>query len=230
MKIFGNKEEFAMSIDFYTEKYKDDEYLQENIEELYCGAEVCFWVKDKNLFAFKQPAPDATYSYYNLYALVDFLSNYLVSHLTETPFPFKATSENAVDMINENQDALKNELQKSTNLDWEDIDLEVRSQIFNWSYDKSLAIHNGSTFLPNIYIRRISDKIEISWSNQHPRSNGQHTFYLLHTKGVEYVDAALYREVVTQFCFCYIERIKQKNPKAAELYRENLRKAMRAPI
>lgn len=42
MKIFGTKEEFAMALDFYTDRYKDDEYLKENIDELFLEQKYIF--------------------------------------------------------------------------------------------------------------------------------------------------------------------------------------------
>ena len=62
------------------------------------GGSICFWVKGKNLFAFKDWGPDATYGYYTLHYLVDFLSKHLVDHITEIPFPMEVESTNAIDI------------------------------------------------------------------------------------------------------------------------------------
>lgn len=71
MKTFENKKEFAIEMDLYIEKYKDHEYTKDHLEESWCGAEVSFWVKGKNLFAFKN-IENSTYSGYDLYPLIDF--------------------------------------------------------------------------------------------------------------------------------------------------------------
>lgn len=229
MKIFGNKKEFAIGLEYYVEKYKDDEYLKENIDEFFRGGEVYFWVKGKNLFEFKEPTTDKTYGYYNLHCLVDFLSDYLVHHLSEVPFPVKTKATNAEDMMEETalvKSDVKDELQAYSELDWSNVDRETYSKIDTWIYHRSFLANRGGTFLPNLTVRRVSDKIELSWHNRHPHDDGENKFYFLHKKGVEYIDAKLYRDVVTQFCLAYSDHIQEKYPDLAEQYRKNLQKAI----
>ena len=75
-------------------------------------------------------------------------------------------------------------------------------------------------------IRRVKDKIEISWHNRHPHDDGENKFYMLYTKGVEYINAKIYKDMVVQFCLAYIEHIQEKEPERANRYRANLQKAI----
>ena len=201
----------------------------QNPDEYILGGNICFWVKGKNLFAFKDWGPDATYGYYNLYALVEFLTNYLVHHIFEAPFPMETKATNAIDMIEETalvKSDVEDELQAWSHLDSNSIDMEIMRTIHKWICPRSFLVNDGGTFLPNIMVRKIADKIEISWHNRHPHDDGENKFYMLHTRGVEYVDAKLYKDVVVQFCLAYIECIQEKEPKVADLYRKNLQKAI----
>lgn len=235
MTIFGNKSEFAIEWKLYSEIYPDDLDIVENPNEYLLGGRVFFWLKNKNLFAFKDWGADATYEYYTLEYLIDFLSDHLLEHMTEAPFPVETKTQNATDMIEETAPVkigteIENELEAYLKFDWSSVDMTVMQKIDEWIYPRSLLANRGGTFLPNLIIRRLLDNIEISWDNRHPHDDGENKFYMLHDKGVEYVNVFTYREVVTQFCLAYIDRIKEKEPKLAETYRKNLRKAMRAPI
>jgi len=232
MKIFGNKKEFAITYTPDLERYADDPDVIQNPDEYLLGGCLCFWVKDKNLFAFKDWGPDATYGYYTLHYVVDFLTSCLIHHISEVPFPIKTKSTNAIDMIEETalvKSDVEDELQACANLDWDSIDMEIMEKRDNWMHSRSFLINDGGTFLPNIMIRKVKDKIEISWHNRHPHSNGEHKFYMLYEKGVEYVDANLYKDVIVQFCSAYIEHIQEKEPKAAELYRKHLEETSKRP-
>lgn len=229
MKLFGNKEEFAITYDSDLERYADDIDVIQNPNEYLLGGSVCFWVKGKNLFAFKDCGPDATYGYYNLFALVDFLTDYLVFHITETPFPIITKATNAIDMIEETalvKNDVEDELKACAEIDWDNVDMEEREKVDEWIDYRSFSINNGGTFLPNVYLRKVKDKIEISWHNRHPHSNGEEKFYMLYTKGVEYVDAKLYKDVVVQFCLTYIQNIKKIEPELAAKYLKNLQKGI----
>ena len=61
---------------------------------------VYFWVKNKNLFEFKDCGPDATYGH-DLYILIEFFCDNLIYHITDDNFPAKTISTNAWDMLEE---------------------------------------------------------------------------------------------------------------------------------
>jgi hypothetical protein len=229
MKIFCNREEFAIGLEYYIEKYKDDAYLKENIDELWAGGEVYFWVKGKNLFEFKEPIAGKTYGYYNLYSLVDFLSEYLIYHLYEVPFPIETEAINAIDMIEETalvKNDVENELQAIMEIDYDALDMELREKRDEWIYVRSFLASESGSFLPDLIVCRAGDKIELSWNNHYPHNNGDDDFYMLYTKGVDYVDAKLYRDVIMQFCLEYCNHIQEKKPELAVRYRKNLQRAM----
>ena len=201
----------------------------ENPDEYVLGGTICFWVKGKNLFAFKDWGPDATYGYYTLQYLIEFLTDDLVFHISGPPFPVKTKATNGVDMVEETalvKSDVKDQLGAYAQVDWANVNREVMGKIDYWICHSGFLGNRGGTFLPNLYVRRVCDKIELSWDNRHPHDNGENKFYLLHKKGVEYVDLKLYRDVVMEFCLAYIENIQEKEPDCANSHRENLQKAI----
>ena len=229
MNIFGDKKEFAITYNSYLEQYADDPDVIGNPDEYLCGGNIGFWVKGKNLFAFKGWGPNATYGYYNLYAFVDFLTDYLEYHIQEVPFPIETKSTNAQDMIEETalvKSDVKNQLQAYESLDWSTINRDLIKKIDDWICSRTFLGNRGGTFLPDIMVRKVKNKIEISWNNRHPHDDGENKFYFLHSKGVEYVDAKLYKDVVVQFCLAYIEIIQKIEPELAAKYRRNLQKGI----
>jgi hypothetical protein len=229
MKIYGNKEEFAITYTPDIEKYATDIDVIQNPDEYLLGGSICFWVKGKNLFAFRDWGLEATYGYHTLHYLVDFLSEYLVCHLSDTPYPVKTKSINAIDMFEETalvKSNVEDEFQAFIDVDYSNVDMELHRRIHAWMQPRSFLFHNGGTFLPDLMVRRVGDKIELSWNTIHPHSNGEHEFYMLHTKGADYIDAKLYRDVVIEFCLEYCNHIQEKEPELTDRYRKNLEKAM----
>jgi len=229
MKIFGNKEEFAIEFNPYLEQYADNPDVIAYPDEYILGGNVCFWVKGKNLFAFKDWGPNATYGYFTLEYLVDFLSDFLIDQLSNVDFPIKTKATNAIDILEEvalvKSDA-KNELEDYIALDWDNINMDERNKIEAWIAPRTFLGNRAGTFLPNIIARRINDKIEISWHNRHPHDDGDNKFYFLHKKGVEYISINLYKDVIIKFCSCYIKHIEKKEPELALKFRINLEKVI----
>lgn len=137
MKTFGDKKEFSIQYNSHLEEYANDPDVLENPDDYILGGSVYFWVKNKNLFAFKDWGPNATYGYWNLFALVDFLSDYLVYHLTETPFPIETESDNGADMVEEtllvkNESNVQKKLQAYMRLDWDNVDMDLMKRRDDW--------------------------------------------------------------------------------------------------
>ena len=227
MKIFGKKQEFAIGLEFYVNEFKDDEYIKENLEECWEAAKVYFWVKGKNIFEFINCA-DSTYASTTLHALVDYFCDFLIFHISDDPFPMDTKATNADEMIEETALIKTDEFwrEEVLALDWDKIDMELYDKIDMWIYHHGFIQNRGGAFLPDAYMRKVNDTVEISWHNRYPHENEEREFYFLHKQGVEYVDLELYKDSVIKFCLEYINHVAEKFPEIAEIYIEKLQKTL----
>ncbi|MBN9288839.1 MAG: hypothetical protein BGO43_14025 [Gammaproteobacteria bacterium 39-13] len=226
MKIFGDKEKFAIQFDFYTERgieIHDDRYLM--------FGSAFFWVNGKNLFAYRDFGPDATFSY-DLAILLDFFCDFLFYHITEDPFPAVTQSKIAVEMLEEFQlvEGEDNDVMKYLDVDWDNVDMDLHEKIYDWNVRHGFTANNGGSFLPHAYLRRVADKIEVSWENNFPYKAEKGEVYMKYKKGVDYVDAKLYKEVIVKFCMELINKFKENFPEKMQENYENLKKAIEVTL
>jgi hypothetical protein len=227
MKEFGNKNTFAIQCHPYLEQYKDDPDAVTRPEDYEEWASVYFWVNGKNIFEFKDYGPNATYSY-DISILVEFFCRNLIYHITDDPFPVNTTSKIGAEMINETLlvEEPDDDIKKWAKVDWENVDIEIYDKIDMWNYHHGMLNNSGGSFLPDLYICKTKNKIEISWQNDFPHENENGEFYFKYQKGVEYVDIKIYRDTVAGFCLDYLNQFKDKYPEALNKQRIELQKAI----
>jgi len=226
MISFGNKNDFCIDYIGFLDNYKDDPVVLAHPEDFIFGGCIFFWVNGKNLFEFKDCEPNTTYGFWDLTILTDFFCNNLLYHITDDPFPAKTVSSNAWDMFEEYKlvEGEDNDIEKYLEVNWDNVDTELHSKIDAWNNRHGFIANRGGSFLPDAFIRKVNDKVEISWRNNFSYKNENGQLYFKHDKGVEYIDIKTYREVVTKFCLEYISRIKEKCPDLVEKYMKNLQK------
>lgn len=226
MRQFGNKNEFGIDYQNYIEMYPNDPDVLAHPERYELGGSIYFWVKGKNLLAFKGFGPDATYSA-DLNVLIEFICTKFYFFVNDDPFPIDAESTNAASLMEETNIIKGDDSDRSKwfEIDWEAVNMEVRERRDQWNDNHGMLTNRDGTFLPNLYIRKVNNTIEISWDNKYPHRNTQSEVYFEYTKGVEYIDINLFKDTVISFCLDFIERFQDKYPEQMNRYRENLKKA-----
>ena len=153
-----------------------------------------------------------------------FFCDFLIFQISEDSFPILTKATNAYEMIEETELIKTDEHWKEEvlNIDWDQIDMELRNKRNMWMSHHGFLQNRGGTFLPHAYMRKVNNTIEISWNNKFPHENEEREFYFLHKQGVEYVDIELYKDAIVQFCLAYIKHVEKKFPEIVEQYKEKL--------
>lgn len=227
MERFGDKEKFAIWVDYYFITYKDDPVIELEPIRYGMGGDVYCWLNGKNIFEFRDCGPDATYGF-DLNVLIRFFVNNLYYHITEDPFPVKTKATNGYDMMEEVQlvEGLDDDLTKLLDVDWDNVDMELRNEIDYWNVRHGFLTNRGGSFLPDCYIRKYNNTIEFSWTHTTPHRSTEGEFYFQHMQGLEYVDINSYKEVIVSFCQNFFEKFEVKHPKIISEYKEKLQKAI----
>lgn len=222
MMKFGNSEHFAIWVDYNC-------IGRENSSEFQKAVSLCpdnnfwgvmyFWVNGKNIFAYDDPDPKATYTYILIHVF-EFFCSYMKDHIRDDPFPVKTESLNASEMNDETSLVAlpDNDIAKILDIDWDNVDMKLREQIDLWKFHHWILPHSGGSFLPNVFFRKLEANIEVSWKNEEPFESRQGEFFLKYRKGVEYIDINQYVKVISEFCNDFIERFSHVYP---ELIAEN---------
>lgn len=227
MSQFGVKDEFLIECQYYIDFYPDEPHVIDDPITYEPIGRVFFWVKDKNLFAFKNSEPEATYSA-DLTVLLEYFCEKLNVLLSDDPFPTKSIATNAIDMMEETKLIKGDDSDRSKwlEIDWEKVDKELYRKIDRWNVNHGLLTNRDGTFLPDLFIRKVEKQIEISWYNKYPHQSINGEVYFEHVKGVEYVDTKLFKDTIITFCLAVIDRLKKNRPEQMSRYLENLKKAM----
>lgn len=227
MRQFGVLGDFLIEYQSYVDIYPEDPEVLAEPMIYESGGSIFFWVKEKNLFAFKGFGPEATYSA-NLTILLEYFCEKLNILLTDDPFPAKTKATNAIDMMDEIKlvEGPDNDITKYLDVDWDKVDNELYKKIDRWNVNHGLYTNRDGTFLPDMYIRKVGKQIEISWHNEFPHRNAQGEIYFEHVKGVEYIDINLFKETVIAFCLDIINRLKKNHPEQMHRYQQSLQKAI----
>lgn len=229
MKKFGKESEFALWVNNHYLLYKNEPLFLQNPEKYEMDGDVYFWVKNKNIFEYADCESPATY-WFDLNTLIRFFCENLSYHITDDPFPIPTKTSNAIAMMNEvsliDAEEEGTELEKLAEVDWDNIDMELQEEIYEWNTRHGLLANRDGSLLPHAYIRKVNDKIEISWDTTFAHDNGDREFYFVHKKGVEYIDIKLYRDTVIQFCVDFINKFKDKYPDITQKYSKSLQKAI----
>lgn len=230
MEKFGNSDSFAIWVDYYYERYKDDPEFKEFGPKYKSGGHVYFWVNGKNLFEIAHKGKYSTFSG-DVDVVADFFCRHLLRHITDDPFPVLVKAKTGIDMMEEIKliDGPDDDIHKYAHIDWDNIDMDERDKIDMWNYHHGMLTNNGGFFLPNSYIRKVGNKIEYSWKDDYPKISLDGEHFFKYPKGVEYIDLKIFKDVTVAFCLDYIERFKDIYPLLCEC-REELQKAIDVKI
>lgn len=229
MLIFGKPNEFEIKYFPLLDQYKDDPILIQNPKDYVLGGTVQFVVNGINIFAFDDPEyPEATYSFWDLTYLVEFFCTNLIYHIIDDPFPQETKSKIGVEMMKESSlvEGEDNDITKYLDVDWDNLDMELRGRIHEWNCRHGFISNNGGTLLPYAYFQKIDDKIEVSWKETSYKVQSGDTVCFLNKNGVEYIDLHLYKETVINFCLEFLKRLEKEYPKNAREHALNLQKAI----
>lgn len=227
MKQFGNKEEFGIDCAYVLDRYKDNPDIMAHSEWYEQRGNIYFWVNGKNVFLYKGHGPDGTYLS-NLNILIEFFCDKLYLQITDDPFPEGIKATNAIDMMDEIKlvDGPDDDIGKYLDVDWDKVDMELHDKVDLWNYNHGMLTNRDGSFLPDLFIRKVNNQIEISWHNHSPYRSNDEEFCFEYKKGVEYVDLRLFKDTVISFCLDFINRFKDKYPEKMNRYLEGLQKAM----
>jgi len=231
MRVFGKKAEFGIDYHNYIDQFPDHPDVIADPDKYERGGNVYFWVTNKNLFLYKGYGPDGTYEA-DLNILLEFFCENLWLLITDDPFPVETKSKNAVDMMDETNlvQGDDSDLSKWLDVDWDNVDMEVRTRMDIWNQNHGMLYNRDGSFLPDLFIRKVRNNVEISWNNKYPHRNAQGEIYFEYEKGVDYVDLKLFKETVVAFCLDLINRFQKNYPEQMNRYRAALQKAIDVPV
>lgn len=231
MKQFGDKVEFGIDCAYYLDEYKDDPDVLAHPERYDTGGSIYFWVNGKNLFLYKGYGPEATYSF-DLNVLVEFFCDKLHLLIKDDPFPEGIKSTTVFDMMEEIKlvEGPDNDVTKYLDVDWDNIDTDLNNKVILWGDNHGLYTNRDGSFLPDLFMRKVNNQIEVSWLNDFAHRNTEGEVYFEYEKGIEYVDLKLFKDTVIEFCLDFINRCHDKYPEQMNRYRENLQKAMAVEV
>lgn len=231
MISFGEKNKFQIQYWPFIEQYNGHQDVIDNPNNYALGGSVFCWVNGKNIFAYKDLGPEATYTFFDLTILLKLFCDYLLYHVTDDPFPIQTKAKVGRAMMDEIKLVEgEDEIDKYHHVDWDNVNDELYSKIDAWKYKHGLLINSGGTFLPNAYIQKVDNKVEISWRNDFAFRSPKGEFYAQYKEGVEYVELKLYRDVIAEFCFELLNRMQNIYPAKADELRINLQKAIDVPL
>lgn len=227
MNSFGDKATFGIEYQTEPEMYPDDEEIINNIDEYKTYGSMYFWVNGRNLFLFKGFGPEATYTA-DLCIIIQAFCKNLICYLKDDTFPAKTKATTGVSMMNELKlvEGAGNYIEKYLALDWDKVDVALYDAINDWNRDHGLVRNRCGTFLPDIFIRRVESLIEISWSNDFSYKTSEGELFFEYKQGAEYIDIAVFKKVMVEFCQHFIKVYEDKYPQAAKRDRDNLQKAI----
>jgi len=149
-------------------------------------AELCFFVNEINIMEFIQDGEHRIVTW-DFDDLVEYFVINLSKIMTEDKFPFDVEGNTAAELDNN----VEIDAEKLSEDEW----FSQHEKIYNWRQIHSWLHASGGAILPEVYFRRVNDKIEISWWT----SNLYEDVEFVNDDGFYYCDLKEFESAVRQF-------------------------------
>ncbi|MFP4979373.1 hypothetical protein ACE6ED_28580 [Paenibacillus sp. CN-4] len=205
MRTFGDKNAFAIQYEFDNNPFNELSLTGETwgMFKLFVrGIDVC---------RYKRVDSEITYQW-NLIHIVEWFSENLKYILSEESFPLPVEGRHSLELLD---NCL---LFKSDNGDKFNAWFDKKQE---WEFKHSWFSNRAGSFLPDVFFRRVNDKIEISWNNESTYSSEGISF--IHPVGVKYVPFCIFESTIKNFIEDFLDNLLQNSKNkgdAEEAYRK----------
>ncbi|MGO0062844.1 DUF5984 family protein [Brevibacillus fluminis] len=181
VKVFGDKNVFAIRYEFVTNPFNEISLIGETwgrFELIVQGIHVCEYRRGSSITTYQ----------WNLMYIVEWLIENLKHIVSDELFPLPVKGQNSLELLD---NCLLFESDNDVELDvWFDTKQD-------WEFKHSWFSSRAGSFLPYVFFRRVNDKVEIAWNNESIYSSEAISF--LHPSGIEYVPLDIFDSVVKNF-------------------------------
>lgn len=205
LRTFGDKNTFAIQYEFEDNPFNEISLTGETwgkFELFVRGMDVCRYKRVDN---------ETTYQW-NLIHIVEWFSENLKSILSEEPFPLPVEGQHSLELLD---NCLLFESDDDDEFDaWFDTKQE-------WEFKHSWFSNRAGSFLPDVFFRRVNDKIEIAWNNESTYSSEGISF--INPIGIEYVPLGIFESTIKNFIEDFLENLLQNSKNkcdAEEVYQK----------
>ena len=191
LRTFGDKNTFAIQYEFEVNPFNESSLTGETwgrFELSVRGIDVC---------RYKRVGGEINYQW-NLIHLIEWFSENLKYILSEEPFPLPVEGQNSIELLDHCL------LFESDNDDEFDAWFDTKQE---WEFKHSWFSNRAGSFLPDVFFRRVNDKIEIAWSNESTYSSEGISF--INPIGVEYVPLGIFESTIKNFIYDFLDNLLQ---------------------
>ncbi len=201
MKIFGNKNTFAIQYEFINNPFNENSLSRETwgrFALFISGKDVCHFSRNNVAGDFQ----------WNLIYIVEWFSENLKYILNDKQFPLPVEGQHSLELIN-------NCLLFDSDDDDEFDEWFDKKQ--DWEFKHSWFSSRAGSFLPDVFFRRVNDEIEISWNNELTYS--LEGISITHPHGIEYIPLDLFESTIKNFIDDFLNNLllKSNNKSEAEM-------------
>ena len=198
--LFGDKYKFAIEYNFIEHPYGDERGI---LHDSWGG--VRLWIDGVDLFQYKVifRGKEMSRNYeWNLCMIVEWLCENLHTIVTISEFPNNIQAMTAFDYLEQNE-LLRPEFETEDFLNW-------HKGAHEWLATHWVFYGADGSNLPNLFLRRIDDKIEFSWNNEGFLKDRE--IFFCSKSGYKLIDMNVFYKVVKEFLNDFIRRFKNKYP------------------
>lgn len=208
MRAFGEKNTFAIQYKFEVNPFNETSLIGETwgeFELFVHGIDVC---------RYKRIDSVTTY-HWNLIYIVEWFSENLKYILSDESFPLSVEGLHSLELLD---NCL---LFESDNDDEFDAWFDTKQE---WEFKHSWFSNRAGSFLPDVFFRRVNDRIEIAWNNELTYSSEGITF--INPIGIEYIPLGIFEFTIKNFIEDFLDNLLQnsKNKCDAEEFYQKTKK------
>lgn len=200
--LFGNKNNFAIEYNLIEHPYGDERGLLRD-----SWGYLNLWLDGVDLLQLYEVTYDGEKKelnyQWNLNMIVEWLSENIHIIITPSEFPNNIQAISSIDYTQQNE-RLFPELDTEEFLGW-------HKDAHEWLISHWFISGADGSNLPNLFLRRVSESIEISWDNKGLYENRD--IFFCSQEGCELVDMDVFYKVTKDFINDFIARFSDKYPK-----------------
>ncbi|AHM67457.1 DUF5984 family protein [Paenibacillus polymyxa] len=207
LRTFGDKSTFAIQYELVNNPFNEKSLAGES------WGEIEIFVRGRNIFEYKKENVVTPFQW-NLIYIVEWFSENHMHILSDEAFPLPVEGQNSLELID---NCLLFDSDNDAEFDqWFDTKQE-------WEFKHSWFSNRAGSFLPDVFFRRVNDKIEIAWDNESTYSSEGITF--MNPIGVEYIPIGIFDSTVRNFVEDFLDNLllNSKNKSDAEKICEKIK-------
>ena len=193
LKTFGDKNKFSIQYALGVNSFNETSLIGET------WGKFELWVHGIDICQYKTEDSVTTYQW-NLLYIVEWLSENLRYIVGEKSFPLPVEGQHSLELL---ENCL---LFESDNDDEFDVWFDTKQE---WEFKHSWFSNRGGSFLPDVFFRRVNDKIEIAWDNESTYSAEGITF--INPIGLEYIPIDTFESTIKSFIEDFLENLLQNS-------------------